>query len=526
MLAYFSSFFNVARSIRKLFLLFLITFFIKLSCLLYLIHLSHCFPGADFRHRGFIAWVAGDTPTYLDPVDNYLNKGEFYSLSSSGEKIHIGRGPYYGVPYFLFRLFFNQTPAYNLYALFQIALASLAVLYYCLLCRLVVRNYIQQVQPMLSQQVQLENLAFGISFILFNVSLNTTIWDNELWTESIHLSLFAFFAYHYFNYVNERRKDENVENGNSIRYSKSFFYSALFLALITLIKPYFCLVYVGVGIELLVSMSFWKGVKKAAAFAIPLVVATLPWTIRNVVKYQRLVPVQEHNSYHWGKATFAYWNFLGSWGGSATHWDKRSAGCYFEPSPVEACEFVFPDYVFTKQYGMKDIEEVRNDFVRYQGLVRTNSSPQTTSNEQRTLEDTIAAKFNRLTATFKQEKPFFYYVVTPLLCAKKMIFHSGSYYLPIGKNSSCYKPRQMLIKLSQSALYYLMLIFGWWGLIQLMRIKGMTLLAFIPLYLVFLLCFYLRATEFRYFDTTYPFFIIGFVYLLITTFRFRPKCYK
>src|SRR5207237_3758151 len=99
---------------------------------------------------------------------------------------------------------------------------------------------------------------------------------------------------------------------------------------------------------------------------------------------------------------------------------------------------------------MKDIEDVRNDFVRYQK--HTND---------KTLEDTVVNKFNRLTSDFKKEKPFFYYIAAPFLCAKKMILHSGSYYMPVYKNSPCYSIFQMFLKISQSALYYLLLIFGW-----------------------------------------------------------------
>jgi len=506
--SFLSRLLHIELSKRKLFFLFLLCFLIKLASILYLLQLTHCYPGADFRHRGFIAWLAGDTPTYLEPIDNYLEKGEFYFTNAASEKVYIGRGPYYGAPYFLFRLFFNQTVSYNLFAFLQIALASLAVLYYCLLCRAVVINSRQRNSGSDNSRLS-GNLSFWLCYILFNVSLNATVWDNQLWTESMHISLFGFFAYHYFNYI-------------TLRTRKSFFYSSLFLALIVSIKPIFSLLYIGVVIELLFlsrnrgqQLSQWgvrtfvNFVRDGFIFSIPLLLLTAPWTIRNFVKYKRMVPVQEFYAYHSNSATLAYSNFLRAWGGSVVHWDKRSAGCYFEPSPLEECEYVFPDYVFTKNFSMKDIEEVRNDFIRFQHDLHNKA-----------LEDTVAQKFNHLTQSFKNEKPFFYYVITPLLCAKKMIFHSGSYYLPIGKNSTCYKPYQMLLKLSQSALYYLFLIFGWWGLLKMMRVKGMLLCASLPFFLILLMCFYLRATEFRYFDTTNPFFILGFVYL-IQSFCFR-----
>src|SRR5690349_12033874 len=104
-------------TLKKILFLFLITFFVKLLSCYYLAFLAKCLqPGAYYA---VIASKQGDAPGYVDPIDNFLEKGEYY-FQDGDRKVSIGRAPYYGSVYFLFRLFLSKEMAYDAVAVSQI----------------------------------------------------------------------------------------------------------------------------------------------------------------------------------------------------------------------------------------------------------------------------------------------------------------------------------------------------------------------------------------------------------------------
>jgi len=107
-------------------------------------------------------------------------------------------------------------------------------------------------------------------------------------------------------------------------------------------------------------------------------------------------------------------------------WDKRSAGCYFEPRPGYACVFEMPREALAPGYGRAEVEEARSLFLR------SGSDP--------SLREAAREAFEHLTALYRKQRPFRYFVLAPIDLVSQMVLHSGSYYLPVRWGSPCYSP--------------------------------------------------------------------------------------
>src|SRR3954462_4990397 len=88
---------------KRLVLLIIFTFLLKCALAAYFSHLGDCKD--PNRSIGYLAKISGDTFSYLGSIDNFLAEGELYFWNGE-RKVYAGRMPYYGAPYFVFRLFF------------------------------------------------------------------------------------------------------------------------------------------------------------------------------------------------------------------------------------------------------------------------------------------------------------------------------------------------------------------------------------------------------------------------------------
>jgi len=112
-------------------------------------------------------------------------------------------------------------------AILQIILESIAILYLCFLTNKIIHH----------------KLSFWITYILMMISLNSTIYSNYLLTESFSSSFLIIFSYYYYSYLLSKT-------------NKHLLLSGLFLGLATLLKPYFCLLYIPIGFLFLFDKPF------------------------------------------------------------------------------------------------------------------------------------------------------------------------------------------------------------------------------------------------------------------------------
>ncbi len=444
---------------------------VKLVLAAYLFQLGAC--ASPETVAAPLARAIGDTPSYLDAIDNYIETGEYFFWNGA-QRVRASRMPHYGTVYYAFRLFLGQRAAYTAVALTQIVAAAAAAL---------------ALAAFAWRVTQRRRVFFGV-LVLELVTLQSASFDLMLLPESLSVSALCGLV------LFQQRALE--EDGWS-----SIALSGACLAVLVALKPYMvCLVPV-------VLAERWyrrrredqpaRLAKQALVVVLLVALPILPWTIRNYGVYGRLVPFQIniYAGYLYSDADLAVRRFIQSWGGSFVWWDKRSAGCYFQPSRY-ACDVSSRDIPLAEGYVRTDIERVRAHYVSLQA----NRTPE---GDQR-----VAREVDRLTDRYRADHWLAFHLIAPLKLVREFLFHSGSYFFPVAPGQPCFRSFHWVMKLAQSGLYYLALSLGTVGLVLVARGRRITLLpVLVPLYLIALFCVVLRAPEFRYFLHAHPLLLLG-----------------
>lgn len=467
-------------SVKKTSLIYIliITFAIKMALVGYFQYLTVC--ATPSLKASNLSVYGGDTFSYFGAMENYIQKNEYFFLSqhpTEKTKIYAGRMPHYTIPYYVLRQFFSSETSFDIMILIQILLESISIL---LLSMLVV-------------QISDLKWSFWICWSLMMISTNVTNWAYYLLPESICVSFLVFFAYQYYQYLSER-KNENL------------YYSSIFLAILCVMKPYFVLIFIIMGIDFI---CFDKKIKiiftKTLLVSIPFLLLITPWIIRNYMVINRFVPFQETTmAGYWQSESHQAMNtFLKSWGGNTVFWETKAPSYYFLNDDETAKKYKFPAMALTKTYSQPTLDSLRVKMLVLQ------------KNYSLALDKEIALNFKQLTTQYVEENPFNYYLTASFIRMKDFVFHSGSYYLPISKDFPCYKSFQFLIKISQSLLYYLALLGGFIGLFLLIKQnRSNFLFLIIPVYLLLFFPFVIKSSEWRFFIPAYPFLILGLSFLV------------
>ncbi len=476
---------------KQLFALFAITFTIKIALALYFSHLQVCqMPDAKF---GYLALNGGDTFSYFGVMDNLLEHGEYYFYNGA-RNVYAGRMPYYGAPYFFLRLFFDKSAANDIFVAFQIFFDALATILFARLC-----FSISPVKP-----------AFWIGYAIYFCSFNYFVWSLTLVTESLSLSFLIFFLYFYHCFWKTQKWSDAVSAG-------------IFLALMTVLKPYLVLLYPAFLLGVLYKEKTFDlaGVlsylRKATILSLPLLILLTPWIARNAIVLKKFVPAQEniYAGYNYSDAYISFTNFAGAWGGGVIFWDAGDAGCYFLLNPSHGCNFTIPEYALTDEYDIEDVERLRQNYLRLQ----ENFSPE--------LEKSVTIEFERLTEIYKQEKPFMYYVGSKFIFIKKLFWHTSNYSLPIHPSFKCYNSFQLLFKVVQFIIYVLALTLGVFGLLKLVYERKISFLFLAVPVIIVIFFAEIRTTELRYVSPVYLILLFGIPISLLALFRvLKVYCYK
>lgn len=461
---------------RLFILLIVITFLLKVSLATYFSYLANC--NTPTHSIGYLAKETGDTFSYIGATENLVTEGEFYFWNGE-RKVYAGRMPFYGAPYFVFRLFFNKPFASDLLVLLQILFDTLATIYFARLCRDVINK----------------PAAFWIGYVLFFLSFN--LFQNTLFlsTESFSYSFIVLFFYAFHRWWSSINKS-------------AIWVANIFLSLTLVLKPYFAPVYLFFLIvyfyrEKLLSFKEYKTViQRGVLLSLPLLLLLAPWFLRNLLFYNQIVITQESVTagYRYSAADFAFRRFAGAWGGDPTYWDASSPACYFTLNPPFPCSFTYPEYILTDSYTLQDVERVRTDYLNYQ----RNPSPE--------LESKVVNEFDNLTETYKRERPLMYYFGSGLIRLKTMVWHTNNYNLPIYPGNPCFKNYQLLFKVVQAIIYQLSLTLGLIGVFWLLIKRKISLIFLVaPLLIIIFISFYGKFAEARYLSHIYPVLLLGLV---------------
>lgn len=459
-------------------ILFIVCFITKLTSIIYLHHLT--VQTSPALRASAMAIYAGDSFSYIGAMENYIQTGEYYFQSQNilqKEKVFAGRLPHYASVYFVLRLMFDQAISFDLLVILQVLSESISI-------------------------VLLVKLVFGftnnkwitlIFFSLMLISLNVTNWAYYLVPESFSVSFLIFFIYFYYQYLTKKEL-------------KNLVISAVFLGLLVVLKAYFVLFFLMVGIEFLMNEKSFKIIlSKTILVSLPFLLLISPWIIRNYLKSNKFIPLQENTmAGYWQSDAHTTMNsFLKSWGGNIVFWETKAPSYYFMNDNKSANEYKFPSYAIAEGYTVKDLENIRTKMLTL------------SANYNVKLDKEIAQDFEIITKKYQENSFFNYRIKAPFIILKDFIFHSGSYYLPISQSFSNYKPYQFVIKVIQSGLYYLTLIFGLLGLIIFtFKTKWGYVFLSIPLFLVIFFAIIMRTSEWRMFMSSYPFLAMGVILLL------------
>jgi len=478
-------------------ILFCVTFALKIGLAFYFAQTAECF-GADngvkniypFVPFGKISFGGGDTYSYLGAMDNLLEQNEYYFWNGE-RKVYAGRMPYYGVPYFLLRSLFDKFLAGDLLVVIQIFLSSLATILLAQLCSEILKS----------------NLCFWFCYSLYFLSFNFLALDLMLVPESLSLSFLIFFLYAYHRHRIEKQ-------------FRAIFVASVFLAFLTLLKPYFVLLYplffldFAIGNQIF-TPSNWKSnfsnlTVKSIVLALPLILLLLPWAARNFVVLDKIIFSQEnvYAGYKYKRAELAFRRFTYAWGSDFIFWNPQSRNptYYFLKEHSEIHDQIkLPQHAITQGYSMEEIERVRQDYLQLQ------------EHYSFELDDDVTARFDRLTSVYKNEKPFMYYVGSGFISAKKILLHTNSQFLLlfINPKSACYSGWQAVFRIVNSGIYLITILFGFAGIAVLtIKRKIGVIFAVIPLFLILFFGFYDRHAEGRYFIQGFPVLLLGAIFIL------------
>lgn len=455
---------------KTIYRLFFIALVVELALFSYNIYEEYKYEPQIFGDT-HVAYLSGDAHSYYEPIESLIQTGTYKSDSYDAGHSYYGRTPHYGLFYGFFRLFFDQNTALDAVILFQLLIRVLACIAFYRLVLLITK--IRTVAA----------IAFGVFICMAPASLHAY----RLMTESLSMSFFILSL----SWMMQWKYTGKI---------KYLWLSGIFAGYMICMRP-FLLPAMGILIFLnLFGKEFTtdlkRKVKLGVIYFIPLVVFIAPWVIRNYTISGKIIVFQENVNagYDYTAADLSLRDLLTATGENFMSWDYDAAGCWFDPLLSAYYKYDFPQSMLCESISKEQLV-VSRDFYRDGMLNR----------------DTVSmlkadSMFREMRAGYISEKPFGYYVISPLRIMKRAFIHNG---VELLKREEWY---ELLYKTLQAALFIAVCI----GFVICVFIKDYRLNGYfwtIPVLLAIVLCIGFRFSERRYFQYCYPVFILYASYL-------------
>jgi len=430
-----------------------------------------------------------DSHSYLDPIDNFLKTGSYFPDY---------RMPGYGFTYLLIRLLFSPGYSCNILIVLQFFLTGISVYYLAMIARIIFKN----------------DKIFYVCFYLFLLSAYSNFYDGWIMTESFCCSALIFSIWFFVKYF---------QSGNI----KNLLFSGILVTWAIFLRPVFLPVIIFLLVILVLAKKEVssggqqkKLLKGVLLLLLPFVVTEGAWISRNYQQHQRLIVL---TSYSLGpSAKKFYWpplfHFIHSWGGNADLTDNQTPLLWFGfhtngmPDPKNHHDSL-PKYIYTSQFNRDSLLWLKNKIT---GLNDSILSP-----EKNNLYQTeVTEKLDRYTLSVKKEKPFLYYVQSPL-------FHALPRFL-FGPEVKLYMKRfqlpgkfSLLIENIFTLFYCLVIAFGFGGMCMVF-IKGLIrnrlslIITVIPFYTIVVHALIIRVTYNRFLFPAWAFIIICASYFIVS----------
>jgi hypothetical protein len=227
-----------------------------------------------------------------------------------------------------------------------------------------------------------------------------------------------------------------------------------------------------------------------------------PWTYRNYKIYGVIAPYDYkildyyYNENYNNSVVYNKRQLLSSQGEGDVFWDIDCMSSFFEDSTSEFkrnSRVQFSDYNFCKGISIKEYQFSRSyylDVMKHPNdLIKQNRSKK---------------YFNYLTTIYRKEKPFNYYILSPLKMICKSIFHKGTFYLPFTLEQANSNFLLKIWKYSEFILYQFLLFFSIIGIFfSLINKNKYLILLLFPISCI-LTMYLIKGNEYRYFGISYP----------------------
>lgn len=430
------------------------------------------YANTDRQIGNFFAVKSGDTDGYVEPMDLLRDTGIYPVQESDGEYL-VGRGPYYGILYFIFSLFLNKPAAFDLVVILQIILFALAITLLFKECEKYIKC--KSIIYVFMVLILILKPAWNIGWFIF--------------AESFALSCIIFFCITYNKFTESERY-------------KWLLISGVFLGYASVMKPYLFPIYAIVGIIYLVAN--YTKVKKLiiyfCVFSAPVIIMCLPFTYNNYHNYKIFAPVQ-NTTWAGSKPNLAFLatrNLVKSFGENSTYWDDGALMRYFySDSDTFDVNISFPEKYIAPGYNINDIENLRDSIQK--------ATSDTRSNEY--VIKYVCDESDRIKNLYFEEHPYKKFTYKILSFTKYAV--CTHHYFSLDNDYSIRNIIRYLVRNFITILYYFILLVGIVGIVQCKRNKFLYTYYGIFLWIVIFFGFWSGVPESRLFIVAYYMLIPG-----------------
>jgi hypothetical protein len=435
--------------------------------------------GSQSVFRLFI--TAGDTQSYIEPVYNFLKKGEYYSFSCT-EKVLAGRMPFYGLIWAAFNLAFPNELANNLLIVAQIAVSFIALS----------TAYVIGLEICERKVYRISVTAF---YFICCIMPALSYIDLLLLPDSFSMSslyLLIFYFYKYFK----------ISASTHLKHVLSLgILGAVSIIMRPHLLPIVAVIWIAAYFVQLHRRNFTgqKPFNIVSLVALPTLLLLAPWIIRNAIIMDRFIPFQQDTEAGYASLKQAEYvalrGYVSAWGGRIAWFERGAESCYFFTDGVNRnklhCDTILPEAAYTKKFSKDFVKHVRYKFeASFSDCISDNK---------------IATIFIDMKEEIRTSDPLLYYVLAPLKLVYNYILFDTAYF---------YQTRNLplLLVLFFTFGAYAILLSGIIGMIVFFRSFYLEFFAFI--YLVGLFCIILKRPEAKLASHLFIFALVPASYLV------------
>jgi hypothetical protein len=396
------------------------------------------------RQIGAISYASGDYDSYIQAMENYATKHKYYFLNQQMDTVRAGRAPHFALPYLAARQFTSKESAGDFLSVFNIVIDSFAILCMALLASGMLNSL----------------LAFWLSIIIGIGSTYVSNWTFITLPDAPAAGLLMIGYYFFWRAW--------VQKGKIF---SDLFGASLFFCWAVMLRPYLVVIVGLLALMFLIKkrLPLREYGKLVLSAGIPIVFVILPWPARNYSVIGKPVIFQQdvyagYNYYPSELATRKFMTALGNDGG--TFWNPATMAAYFSPHEYCLSTYSYPGYLKKDIRFIDSIERVRTTYISNYG------------NRSESEEKSLASRASALRLMYIHKYPLRYFILNPMERLARFWGHSGSYHISsVGVNQTIIGT----IKVTQSVLYFLVLIIGTIGLIKLSKREIFGLCLLLPL---------------------------------------------